>query len=118
MKRILFFAAIFLFSVALASAQTFTVKLHQPSTVEGTELKPGNYKVELSETRVVITNGRLTVEAPVRQEESDVRFPATSVRYVDVDGTTRIREIRVGGSKIKVIFDLDGVAQVQEVPSL
>ena len=105
LKKILFVTAIFLLSVSTASAKTFTVKLHQASVVEGKELKPGNYKVQLTETTATITNGRETVETAIKTEESAERFETTSVRYTDTDGKMKIREIRVGGTTTKVVFN-------------
>lgn len=105
LKKILFLTLVLLFSVSLASAKTFTIKLHHPAVVEGTELQPGNYKVELSESKATITNGRVTVETQVKQEESEEKFRTTSVRFTDADGKMKIREIRVGGSNTKVILN-------------
>ena len=105
LKKILFLTAIFLVSVSMVSAKTFTVKLHQPSMVEGKELKPGNYKVQLTESTATITNGRETVETAIKTEEATERFGATSVRYTDTNGKMKIREIRVGGTNTKVVFN-------------
>lgn len=105
LKKVLFLTAILLLSVSVASAKTFTVRLHQPSVVEGKELKPGNYKVELADSKATITNGKETVETAVKTEETNERFGQTSVRYTDTDGKMKIREIRVGGTNTKVVFN-------------
>ncbi|MCW5964222.1 MAG: hypothetical protein KIT83_09295 [Bryobacterales bacterium] len=105
LKKVLFLTAILLLSVSVASAKTFTVKLHQASMVEGKELKPGNYKVELTDSKATITNGKETVETAIKTEESNERFGQTSVRYTDAEGKMKIREIRVGGTNTKVVFN-------------
>lgn len=105
LKRILVLSAIFLFSVGLCAAKTFTVKLHQPTEIAGQELKPGNYKVELTESTATLTNGRVKVETAIKQEQSDERFSTTSVRYTDDNGKMKIREIRVGGTNTKVVMN-------------
>lgn len=105
LKKMFFLAAILLLSLSVASAKTFTMKLHQPSMVEGKELKPGNYKVELADGAITITNGRETVESAVKTEETTERFASTSVRYTDDGGKMKIREIRVGGTNTKVVFN-------------
>ncbi len=105
LKKVFFLTAIFLLSLSVASAKTFTVKLHQASVVEGKELKPGNYKVQLTDSTLTITNGKETVETAVRTEEAAERFSTTSVRYTDADGKMKIREIRVGGTNTKVVFN-------------
>lgn len=105
LKKVFFLTAILLLSFSVASAKTFTVKLHQPSVVEGKELKPGNYKVQLSDSTATITNGKQTVETAVKTEETAERFPSTSVRYTEQDGRMKIREIRVGGTGTKLVFN-------------
>lgn len=104
-KKLFFLTAILLLSISVVSAKTFTVRLHQPSMVEDKELKPGNYKVQLSEDTAIITNGKETVEIAIKREEGEQRFASTSVRYSDDQGRMKIREIRVGGTNTKVLFN-------------
>jgi hypothetical protein len=105
LKKVFFLMVVTLMAVSFATAKTYTVKLHQPSMVEGKELKPGNYKVELNDAKVMITNGKETVETAVKTEEGDVRFSSTSVRYTDDNGKMKIREIRLGGTSTKLVFN-------------
>lgn len=92
-------------AVGIASAKTYTVTLFQPSLVAGTELKPGEYRVEVQDGKVVIRSGKLRVEAPVRVETAESRFTSTSVRYAGSEGAARIQEIRLGGTNLKLVFD-------------
>ena len=48
---------------AVASAKSFTVTLFQPSIVGGAELAPGDYKLDLNESKVVIHQGKASAEA-------------------------------------------------------
>jgi len=89
---------------AFASAKSYNVKLFQPSIVGETELAPGNYKVEVNESKATIRNGSQTAEASVRVEQSEDKFGATSVRYRSGDGKYRIEEIRIGGTKTRLVF--------------
>ena len=89
---------------AMASAKSYNVKFFQPTTVGAIELAPGNYKVEVEDTKAVITNGKEKVEAEVAVETADQKFNSTSVRYQNGDGKYRIREIRVGGTNTKLVF--------------
>ncbi|MGE5646946.1 MAG: hypothetical protein ACM336_14255 [Acidobacteriota bacterium] len=96
----------FLFiALAVASAKTYSLKLFQPSVVAGTELKAGDYRVNVDENKVVITNGKQSVESAVKVEETNSKFNTTTVRYANADGKTRIQEIRLGGTKLKLVFD-------------
>ncbi len=103
MKRFLF--AFLMLAVALASAKTYNVTLFQPSFVGGTELQPGEYKLDVQDTKVVIKAGGKLIESDVKIETADSKFSSTSVRYASGDGKYRIQEIRLGGTKTKLIFN-------------
>lgn len=94
-----------LLAVTIASAKTYSVTLFQPSRVAGTELKPGEYRVEVQDGKVVIRSGKLRVEAPVKVETAESKFSSTSVRYADGEGAARIQEIRLGGTNLRLVFD-------------
>jgi hypothetical protein len=92
-------------ALAVASADTtYKVTFHQPSVVNGTELKPGDYKVELKDNTAVITKGKQSVEAPVKTETVNSKFASTSVRYLNGDGKYRVQEIQIGGTNTKLVF--------------
>ena len=38
-------------------------------------------------------------------ENGDQKFSSTTVRYATANGTYQIDEIRVGGTKTKIVFD-------------
>ena len=90
---------------AMASAKSYSVTLFQPSVVAGAELKPGDYKVDLKDSKAVITNGKQKVEAEVKVESAPEKFGATSVKYQNGDGKYRIQEIRLGGTNTKLVFN-------------
>ena len=50
-------------ALVTASAATYRVTLFQPSVVNGTELAPGDYKLELKDTQVVLSKGKATAQA-------------------------------------------------------
>jgi hypothetical protein len=90
---------------ALANAKTFSVTLFQPSIIGGSELQPGEYKLDLNESKVVIRSGKKSAEADVKVETGDQKYSSTSVRYQNGDGKYRIQEIRLGGTKTKLVFN-------------
>jgi hypothetical protein len=87
-----------------SAAATHRVTLFQPSLVSGTELKPGEYKLDLQENKVVIRQGKTSVEAQVKVETGDQKFNSTSVRYAAEGGKYRVQEIRLGGTNTKLVF--------------
>jgi hypothetical protein len=93
--------------LAAASARSYTVNLVQRSMVGTTELKPGEYKIEVNDQTAVIRQGKVKTESPVRVEESDTKFDTTVVRYVNsADGKVRIQEIRIGGTRTRLLFTM------------
>ncbi len=105
LKKSVFLMSMLLMAVSFASAKTYTVRLHQPSVVEGKELKPGSYKVDVSDAKVMFTNGKDSVETKATAEENTERYAATSVRYAEENGKMKIREIRLGGTNTKLVFN-------------
>jgi len=102
-KRVIF--AFLVLALAVASAKTYTVTLFQPAVLAGTELKPGEYQLDLNDTKVVIKNGKVKVESAVKVETADSTFNTTTVRFANGDGKLRIQEIRLGGTKLKLVFN-------------
>jgi hypothetical protein len=93
-------------ALAVASAgSSYHVKLFEKSVVGGTELKPGEYKIEVKENRAIVKDGQNVAEAPVKVESGDQKYASTSVRYANGDGKYRITEIRLGGTNTKLVFN-------------
>ena len=101
-KLIMLFAIL---GLSMANAKSFTLTLFAPSVVGGAELKPGEYKLELKDGKAVITNGKQSSEAEVKVENADRNYASTSVRYSNGDGKYHIQEIRLGGTKMKLVFN-------------
>ena len=104
MKR-RFLLSFALAGLAAASAKSYTVNLFQPATVGGTQLKPGEYQVEVVDQKAVIRNGKIEGQAPVKVEASDVKYGSTTVRFSNGDGKMHIREIHIGGTRTKLVFN-------------
>ena len=99
-----FVLAFGIFALAVTSAATYKVTLVQPSLVNGTELKAGDYRLNVQNDKVTMVNGKLSVEVPVKIENVPQKYDANAVRYSDEGGKVTISEIRLGGTKTKLIF--------------
>ncbi len=103
-KRTLFsFATIALAIVSAASS--YKITLFQTATVNGTELKPGDYKIEVKDDKAILTRGKESVQTNVRTETAEAKFSSTSVRYSNGNGKYQLQEIRLGGTNTKLIFE-------------
>lgn len=101
MKKILVLA-LAITGMALAATKTYTVNLLQPAKVGNMELKAGEYKIQVvDETKAIIKNGKVHGEAPVKIETVEQKYGSTSVRLGEA---RKIEEIRVGGTKTKIVF--------------
>ena len=98
-------------ALAVATAGTipgvgsYKLTLLQPTMVNGTVLKPGDYKLNLANDKVTILDGKFSVEARVKVETVDKKFDTTSIRYSDQAGKAVLSEIRLGGTKTKLLFN-------------
>ena len=91
-------------SIALAvagAATSYKVTFSTPVVVNGAQLKPGDYQVELKENTAVIKQGKTVAEAPVKVENSDRKFDRSAVR---IDGS-QVVEIRLGGTHMRLVFE-------------
>ncbi len=90
----------------LGAAETHRLTLRQPSVVNGTTLKPGDYKMTVDNDKITIMQGKQTAaEAKVAVETSGTKNAATSVRYANAGGKYEIKEILVGGTKTKLVLN-------------
>lgn len=104
MKK-LFLIAASMFVMAASAATTHRFTIFQPSFVNGTELKAGDYRVDVDENKAVISQGKMKVEAAVKMEDAGQKFGSTSIRYSNTDGKMTIAEIRLGGTSKKIVFN-------------
>jgi hypothetical protein len=101
-KLIILFA---IAAIGIAAAETYKVTLFQPTVVQGKELKPGQYKLDVKDTTLTIANGKMSVETKITVEKCDEKFNSTTIRFATADGKYSIQEIRLGGTKTKLVLN-------------
>ena len=107
-----FVVAFAILALALAAAGTvpgpgssYKITLLQPSVVKGNQLKAGEYRLNLGVEKVTIVNGKQSIEVPVTVENTEKKFETTAIRYTEEGGKSTISEIRLGGTKTKLVFN-------------
>jgi hypothetical protein len=107
-----FFVAFAILALVVASAGTvaapgssFRVLLTQTSVVKGSELKAGEYKVNLGTDKATFQLGKTSVDAPVKIETGQEKYRTTAIRYTTENGKAVISEIRVGGTTTRLLFN-------------
>jgi hypothetical protein len=89
-------------SLAVASAaNSYNVTFYEPVMINGSELKAGDYKLELKDKAAVIKQGKTVTEAPVKVENDNQKYQRTAVRM----NGAQIEEIRIGGTSTRIVFD-------------
>lgn len=109
MRRFVITLTIFVLGIASA-ATSYRVTLYQPTTVNGTEFKPGECKLELKDNQAILKQGKRTAEATVKIETSKDKFGATSVGYTNGN---QIQEIRLGDTNKKLLFGAESETDVR-----
>ena len=89
---------------AVYAASSYQVTLYKPTTINGTQLKQGPIKVELQGDKVVIKQGKTSVESSVTVQNGERKFDASSVTY-SAGAADQVEEIRLGGTATKLLFD-------------
>lgn len=113
MKKTMFSLATFALAAASA-AESHRVTLFSDATVNGQQLKAGEYRLEVDGNKAVLKRGKTSVEANVRVENGDQKFNSTAVRFNNGDGNYKINEIRLGGTKTRVVFEQSAGARSAE----
>jgi len=103
MKKV--FAVLFALTITAAyAADSYHVNLYKPTTINGTQLNPGDCKLELQGDKVVIKQGKTTVEAAVSVQNAAQKFALTSVGYAE-GSSSQLRDVRLAGTTLKLSFD-------------
>jgi hypothetical protein len=110
MKKIAVLAFALLLSTSLFAATSGSMKLTQPVQLNGTQIKPGDYKVTWEgtgpEVKVSILKGKevvATASAHVKELDKNGASDAT-VLQKNSDGSTSLNGIRFGGKKVTLEF--------------
>jgi len=104
------FRSLILFAVlglSLAGAKTYEITLDTTAKAGSVELKPGKYNLALmedSKVRFTSANGQ-AVETSAKMSTVEKKFSATQIDVKQMNGTTQINEIDLGGTKTKIQFE-------------
>jgi hypothetical protein len=90
-------------AMAMAAGKTYDLKLYEPAMVGNTELKAGEYRVQVTDDKAVIKGSKVQKEAAIKIETADSKYNTTTVR-LSAGEKPQIKEIRLGGTKTKLVF--------------
>ncbi|HXS95989.1 MAG TPA: hypothetical protein VN736_15395 [Candidatus Limnocylindrales bacterium] len=94
------FALALSFAGTVPSNRTYTITIAQPTVVNGTQLKAGDYKLSMGQDKITLVLGKSTVDVPAKFEANEKKFEDTALRLV----SGALVEIRLGGTKTKIVL--------------
>lgn len=87
-------------AVGIASAATsYSITLVDPISAGDTQLKPGQYKVEVEGNQAIFKQGKTSITIPVAVEKNATKFRYTSVETVG----SKLQAIDLGGTSTKLV---------------
>jgi len=93
------------FALAVASAaSTYTVTLTDVTYVNGSALKPGDYKMQIAGDKITLKSGKTVVEVPAKVQDAAQKFDGTALKFENANGATKLQEIWVGGTHTKIVL--------------
>jgi hypothetical protein len=87
------------FGVASA-ASSHHINLRQSVTIGSTQLKAGQYSVEMQGDKAVLKSGKNVVEVPATLGQNDHKYGANGI----VTSGSKLLEIDLGGTTEKIVF--------------
>ena len=88
-------------AAGVAGAASYRVTLRQTATVKGTQLTPGEYRLDVDGSKATFVSKTTTAQSPVKVETVAKKFSDTMIVY---EGAA-ISEIRIGGTKTKLTLE-------------
>ncbi len=106
-KSVLTLGAMALFTLGIASAKSYDIRLDNTTTVGSTQLKAGEYKVKVNGSQAIFmdANSSKSYTAAVKTGTSTTKFDQTTVQTTNQNGVDSLKEIDLGGSTTKLEFE-------------
>ena len=101
MNRVKLTFALFTLALAtLSAASHYSLTLDSAQWAGDKQLKPGEYRIEVSGDKATLKSGKTVVELPITVETGQKKYSVTSYNAVD----SKIVEIQLGGTNKKLVF--------------
>ena len=95
-----------IFTMSMAYAKSYEISFSSPTKAGSVQLKAGDYRLSVDGTKATFTDLKTlkAVTTDVKVQNSDKKFESTKVNTTNDGGTSVIKDIEIGGSKMKVDF--------------
>jgi hypothetical protein len=105
-RRFAFGVCAFALGVANAASSHHKVTLDRPLTIGSTELKAGEYNVEMQGDKAIFKSGKAVIQVPATMGKSEQKYYRTSVV---IEGS-KLQEIDFEGTTESILFNTNGVS--------
>ena len=90
-----------IFALMAYAGSSSHITLVDPEYVGSTQLKPGDYKVEVEGNQAKFKSGKEVVEVPATVKTDDKKHPDTSFET----NNSKITEIHIGGTNTTIVLN-------------
>jgi hypothetical protein len=104
LQKIALAFSVFALGVAMA-ASGHKVTVYDPVWVGATELKPGDYQVQVENGKAVFKNNKNSVEVPAKMETAKAKYPFTALNTDTSSGKAKLSEIQIGGTNMRIVIE-------------
>jgi len=101
--RLMLAFSVFALGAAIA-ASGHNVTLTSPMWVGGTELKAGDYQVQVENGKAVFKNKKNNVEVPAKTETANSKFQNTALSTTTTGGKEKLEAIEIGGTNTRIVI--------------
>jgi len=105
-KSLILAGALALSTLCIANAKTYELTLSAPTKAGNVQLKAGQYRLKVNGNNATFTfvDTDKSVTTPIKVETTDKKFESTKVDASKDGDTDVLKDIELGGSKLKIEF--------------
>jgi hypothetical protein len=103
-SKLMLGACVFSLGIA-AAASSYHVKISDPTWVGTTELKPGEYAVQVEGDKVTFKMGKNVITVPAKVEENASKFADNQMLMKSENGQSKLKELDLAGTKSKILLN-------------
>ena len=103
MNKLILGACVFSLGIATA-ASIYHVRIADSTWVGGTELKPGEYQVQVDGDKVTFKQGKKSIAVAAKVETNASKFSDTQMDIKTENGQAKLKELDLGGTKSKIML--------------
>jgi hypothetical protein len=104
MSKLMLGACVFSLGIA-AAADSYHVKVSDPTWVGTTQLKPGEYTVQVEGDKVTFKMGKNVISVPAKVEENASKFADNQMLLRTENGQSKLKELDLAGTKSKILLN-------------